>query len=231
MVENLDAGKRARRTLQATALLMMLVALLLGLRSREATLRPREMAGSAGAPKPAPAAFLAARPSVQSGGGASAPDASERIAALSKVLSGGDGADPAAVAPVPAGEPAALEGPAPSEGPVDSAASAGVPGESGSPGSRPSGRAEVVARLERGGAVYWLLRVGREGRLLRAGVVSGAGAALEPAAAAAAATAPLSEPYLEEIEGRFELVTRTRRYRVVEPPWAGSHTAVVGESP
>lgn len=227
MVENLDAGKRARKTLQATALLMMLVALLLGLRSREATLRPREMAGSAGAPKPAPAAFLAARPSVQSGGGASAPDASERIAALSKVLSGGDGADPAAVAPVPAGEPAAFEGPAPSEGPGASEVPAGAPGELESAGSGPSGRAEVVARLERGGAVYWLFRVGREGRLLRAGVVSGA--ALEPAAAAA--TAPLSEPYLEEIEGRFELVTRTRRYRVVEPPWAGSHTAVVGESP
>lgn len=209
MVENLDSGKRARRTLRATAILMTLSALLLGARSREAAPRPGEMAGSTGAPMPAPRAFLAAPSGVHGAAGASAPDTSERIAALSKVLSGGDRT--AAAAP--------SEGPAPVEGPGAPVASAGASGDTEVPGSKLTGRAEVVARLERGGAVYWILSVRPEGRLLRAGVSSGAGAQPPP------------EPYLQRIEGRFELVTRRRRYRVVEPPWEGSRGAVVGESP
>jgi hypothetical protein len=211
MVENLDSGRRARRTLQATALLMMLGALLIGGQSREAASPSGKRAGSADAPMPAPAAFLAA---ASRGGGSGAAqgargredvpsrDISERIVALSKVLSGA---------------------PTPAEARQASAVSAEAYEEPGSPGSDLAGRAEVVARLERGGAVYWLFSVRPEGRLLRAGVSSGPGP--RPGAA------PAPEPYLRRIDGRFELITDRGRYRVVEPPWEDSYTAVVGESP
>lgn len=239
MVENLDSGTRARRTLQATALMMMLSTVLIGARGREATPHPGGMAGSTGAPLPAPAAFLAA--SSRGGGsggahgaqgapgahgvrGANGPDdvtvrdTAERIAALSKVLSRGDRA---------AAAPVGSEGPVPSREPGASAASAVAPVETRSPESNPAGRAEVVARLERGGAVYWLLSVRPEGRLLRAGVSSGPGSGPEPQPG----EAPPPEPYLRRIDGRFELVTDRGRYRLVEPPWEASRTAVVGESP
>lgn len=214
MVENLDSGRRARRTLQATALLMMLGALLIGGQSREAASPSGKRAGSADAPMPAPAAFLAAASRGGEKGGTrgargangpddvSARDTADRIEALSKVLSGGDRA--AAV-------------------PAASMASVLASGESRLPVNDIAGRAEVVARLERGGAVYWLFSVRPEGRLLRAGVSSGPGP--RPGAA------PAPEPYLRRIDGRFELITDRGRYRVVEPPWEDSYTAVVGESP
>lgn len=215
MVENLDTGKRTRKTLQVTALLMAVSVLLLGARSRAGAPRPGEVAGASEAPMPAPAAFLGGparnAPARNHGaGGAAAPEISERIAALSQVLTGGarsgrsdrSAGDPAARPAMPGG-PAA----APSAAPV----------------GEPPGRAEVVARLERGGAEYWLLSVQPEGRLVRAGVSPGAGKA--------GVAAPPAEPYLQRTDGRFELVTPGRRYRVVEPPWEGSHTAVVGESP
>lgn len=209
MVENLDTGKRTRTTLQATALLMMLSVLLLGAGRRAGAPRPGEVVGAAGAPMPAPAGFLAAPSRAQGADGGAIPQSSERIAALSEVLSGGERSggsersprDSAARADMPTGV-----SPAPSEGSVPRAVSA-----------------EVVARLERGGEEYWLLSVQPEGRILRAAVSSGT--------APAAAPAPPSAPYLEQTDGRFELVTPARRYRVVEPPWEGSRAAVVGESP
>lgn len=214
-MERIDRGRGIRTALRGTLLAAAVTVGVLGSARIGGAGGATGTTTAPGAGLPAPAAFLAA------GAGDRAAPLPE--AGVLTALLEAEGAGGVRLSPPP--------GPRREDSDASPPAAASPPPRTVPPGEEepPMPRAEVIARLEGpGGRTEWLLRTGPDGRFLRAAAAPASAAAPAPAPAdgsrqespdVAATGRGSAGAYLEEREGRVELVVGGRRYLVSEPPW------------